>query len=194
VISFERIGRLSVLGRRRRSGSLLADGGEYLGNVQDDDLRRHVRARGPASPIVTAIGAAHGPPVAARPFRIPRPFSTVMTSDRLSSPKAPTFSRASGMVLIPPAGSKRGLGLIGRLTVVAGRGSSLSAVMSQTAAVDTSWPAMLRSLVASAMLVGFAINMLPASNMLSRLSGPSAVTVSRRGLSARMILRLVGWQ
>ena len=62
---------------------------------------------------------------------------------------------------------------------------------SRTAAADT---ATLRSLVASAVLAGSPINRLPASNMLSRLSGPSAVTVSRRGLSARMILRLVGWQ
>ena len=74
------------------------------------------------------------PAVAARPLRILRPFSTVMTSDRLSSLKALTFSRASGMVLIPPAGSKRGSGLIGGLTMVAGRGSSLSAVMFRSVA------------------------------------------------------------
>jgi hypothetical protein len=31
---------------REDASSLLADGGEYFGNVQNDDLRRHVRARG----------------------------------------------------------------------------------------------------------------------------------------------------
>jgi hypothetical protein len=41
------------------ASSLLAGGGEYFGNGQDDDLRR---AR-PVSPIVRAIGWTHGPPL-----------------------------------------------------------------------------------------------------------------------------------
>jgi hypothetical protein len=44
----------------------------------------------------------------------------------------------------------------------------------------------------SAALAMLSITALPTSNMLSRLSGPSALTVSRRGFSARMILTLVG--
>ena len=133
------------------------------------------------------------PAVAVRPLSIARPSSTVITSGRLSSMKPPTLSRPSGMVLIPPGASNRKVGLIRRLTMVTGRESSLS-VMCRTAVLGTSWSAAMRSPVASAMLGGFAINMLPASNMLSRLSGPSAVTVPRRESSARMILRLVGWQ
>src|SRR5215471_14973801 len=45
----------------------------------------------------------------------------------------------------------------------------------------------------SAALAMLSITMLPASNMLSRSSGPAAVTVSRSGLRATIILRLVGW-
>jgi hypothetical protein len=41
---------------------------------------------------------------------------------------------------------------------------------------------------------GRSMRALPASNMLSRLTGPLAVTVSRSGFAERMILIQVGWQ
>jgi hypothetical protein len=94
------------------------------------------------------------PAVAARPLNISRPFSTVIISGRLTSIKPPTFSRASGIVLIP----LDGLGLIGRLTMVTGHDSSLS-VMRRTAVVGTSWSAAMRSVVASAVVGGFANTM-----------------------------------
>jgi hypothetical protein len=46
----------------------------------------------------------------------------------------------------------------------------------------------------SAALAMLAIMELPASNMVSRSNGPAALTVSRRGFSARIIFTLVGWQ
>ena len=46
----------------------------------------------------------------------------------------------------------------------------------------------------SAALAMSSIMGLPTSNMLSRSKGPAALTVSRRGFSAKMIFTLVGWQ
>ena len=84
-------------------------------------------------------------------------------------------ARGARFVLRRASGSSLRVGALGLASNV--RGGVASALESEATALPM-----------------LTIRALPASNMLSRSNGPAALTVSRRGFSARMILTLVGWQ